>query len=256
MSSANFEEASYWVYLDIAHFTFARIKTDEGHTQHLSARLAQAMKLLKNAAQPKTGQSMERMWNTFKPSMPSSLARLDDLLALEKLATRFDNLMWKLDVPLEEVLVIRRSLAQFLKDTVSDGIPMEFVLEVRIVPSSLCFKCTDHPQTARATLKQLEEGIEDEKLESSPYFRSEFDALYQVVSLHHAAKGKVCITVEDLERLSVLACKPIKTLQAQGLHSAKATQLDVFAILTSHKRSQDRMGVLRSVIDAELLGKM
>lgn len=63
------------------------------------------------SAQLKTGLSMERLWSQFRPATLSTLERLREVQNLENVANQFDEVVWKLKAPLQELRATRKSIA-------------------------------------------------------------------------------------------------------------------------------------------------
>src|SRR5438876_11406169 len=54
-----------------------------------------ALDLFDSSWQLRTGLSMEKLWISFKPVVPSSVGQLQALSQMRGLADRFDNIIWR-----------------------------------------------------------------------------------------------------------------------------------------------------------------
>jgi hypothetical protein len=64
-----------------------------------------------------TGLSMEKLWASFKPTVPSSAGHLQALSQMRDLADRFDGIIWRVRAPIDLITSLRGSVAKAL-DTV------------------------------------------------------------------------------------------------------------------------------------------
>jgi midasin len=62
-----------------------------------------------------TGLSMEKIWASFKPAVPSSIGHLEALSQLRGLADRFDRILWKVRAPIDSTASLRISIAKALE---------------------------------------------------------------------------------------------------------------------------------------------
>ena len=58
-----------------------------------------------------TGYCMEELWKIFRPPTAKNMQHLELIQHIENLAERFDALTWKLNVPFDELINLRGSLA-------------------------------------------------------------------------------------------------------------------------------------------------
>lgn len=127
--SIDFDEATFQVYLSLGKCML----TGLGSSVRLKDLVDSVKKGLDSFVpfwQLHSGQSMELIWNHFKPPVPASLEQLEQNMQVEKLAERFDALMWTLDVPLERLGGIRHMVAQIrgATDVSADGLTNSVVV--------------------------------------------------------------------------------------------------------------------------------
>lgn len=78
----------------------------------------------------KSGLSMDRMWLAFRPELVQTYDHLQDILRIEALADRFDEIVWHLDAPIDQLQSIRGSLVKALDLVRSQQISSKAVVEV------------------------------------------------------------------------------------------------------------------------------
>ncbi|MCJ1246042.1 hypothetical protein MMC30_003246 [Trapelia coarctata] len=131
-------------------------------TRKLGSTVQARLDMFKASWDLTTGTSMEILWNSFRPPTARDSRELDLVLRVERLADRFDSIVWRSNAPLTTVIKLRRSIL---------GVnPLE--------------------QTANLpdedSLKPIEEAVNgiEERLSSStaiayPHFHEEFEGLRQ-----------------------------------------------------------------------------
>ena len=114
-SSLEFDEGVFQSYQSIGRSLCARPLTN-GSNQSLTARLAVMLggKLdaFNSSWQLYCGLRMERLWLKFKPATASTLLQLDLALQIRNLADRFHSLKWSAGASVQELGILRDSLAR------------------------------------------------------------------------------------------------------------------------------------------------
>jgi midasin len=119
-----------------------------------------------------TGLSMEKLWIQFRPTSISNAQTLQTIIALEKLAVRFDRLRWKVSILVSELANIMDSLVR----------AYQIVLSSDVDGYSL-IKALD------SELSGLEAHISADDHEIAPFLSSQFEALRQNKALQNMRSG-------------------------------------------------------------------
>jgi midasin len=109
-----------------------------------------------------TGLSMEKLWRPFRPKAVSSIEKLQILVNMEELATRFDCLKWRASISVPELSSITSSLVE----------AYDLILTSEVDGRSLV-------QTLSAEIAELEVGMNTDGTNSGPFFSAQFEALRQ-----------------------------------------------------------------------------
>ncbi|KAL8687479.1 MAG: hypothetical protein Q9218_006360 [Villophora microphyllina] len=160
-NSSSFDEAVFQVYLALGLTMITQLQPQQ-IAQNLAHGLRNGLEQFSSSWQLSSGQSMERIWVTGRPSTPATLLQLERNLQIEKLADRFDNLLWIGDAPLQEMNRLRQSLSRIVS---ASGVGQD-------VDASTIKDITN-------TLDELEidHGIFPES--KKPYLQPEFAVLHQ-----------------------------------------------------------------------------
>lgn len=107
----SFEEAVFQVYLSLGQSMLADL-----HWNAIAKDLIEGMRKGLNGLTPlwqlHSGQSMDLIWSRIRPPVATTLENLEQTLLAERLAERFDALIWTSDVPLERLGQIRELITQ------------------------------------------------------------------------------------------------------------------------------------------------
>lgn len=135
LDSYRVDEAVYQVYLACARDIFAALHTTTEPSTRFKSEIINELQLLKSSTRLTTGLSLERLWKLFRPRTVSNYARLQNVLQMETLADRFDELIWTSEAPLTELSRVRDTL----------GKSIAVVMERNIDGTSLGKVCTRPP---------------------------------------------------------------------------------------------------------------
>ena len=109
-----------------------------------------------------TGLSMEKLWRLLRPKPISSIEKLQTLVDMEGLATRFDHLKWSASISVPELSSITSSLVE----------AYGLILTSEVNGRSLV-------QTLTSEIASLEAETNTEGTNSGPFFSAQFEALRQ-----------------------------------------------------------------------------
>jgi midasin len=146
-----------------------------------------------------TGLSMEAMWAVFRPQPIRDVATLEQVLDMERLATRFDGLRWRANASVQDLAAVLMALAQAYAAIRTSG------LDAAALVKDLTSEISD-----------LESKIGAHAKDRRPFLASGFEALRQAHVLHHHYEEKPDLTA--IQNIIVLSELP--TLAQMRLHAA------------------------------------
>lgn len=171
-----------------------------------------------------SGFSMERIWNVLRPVTPATFEQLEGLLALERLADRFDALAFQGSMSLEDLARVRLSF--------SGGIS----LAVQSLANA-----EDLATSLESTITDLESHISTRTMRLEPFFASDFETIVQRIHFDGNAATK-----NLLPRTELLARRSTKTavhdgVSDQGLSSIfpPSNQVHAEISIVSERQSGD-----------------
>ncbi|OJD17177.1 hypothetical protein AJ78_02721 [Emergomyces pasteurianus Ep9510] len=157
VQAKDFDEGIFQTYLQVGHSLHSRFKDIN---LDIVMVLSQSLDAFRANWALSTGQSMQRMWDRWRPATPIDPAHLQSMLDLQQIAARFDQVTLKTNLPFSQLSHFRHSLvqAQFTMLRGAEGVALI------------------------QDLQQVIGDLESRVLHSdsvSPYFSSEFEALSQ-----------------------------------------------------------------------------
>lgn len=91
--------------------------------QVLANGLSRQLDYFKTTWQLTAGLSMDSLWTLLRPKTPPTLKQLHTVLHLEKLADKFDALIWRVGMPLARLSEIRQSISDAIRVVLSEDVP-------------------------------------------------------------------------------------------------------------------------------------
>ncbi|KAK8430364.1 hypothetical protein IWX49DRAFT_527495 [Phyllosticta citricarpa] len=171
-NTAAVDEAVFQVYLAIGQQCLQSFECATRPSEQLRDALQNAFQGLRMESQLRTGLSMEILWKRFKPHTPPTYDGLLGLLKLEALADRFDDAVWKVDVPLAELARVRISLASALELVSARSVPAEELVA-----------------GLETAIDELERNVPEGREPIRPFFEHAFEGLCQFADLVDAKAG-------------------------------------------------------------------
>jgi len=159
-----------------------------------------------------TGLSMEKLWRLFRPKPIPSIEKLQTLIDMEELATRFDNLKWRTSASVSELSSITSSLVE------AYGLILTSEVDGRSLVQNLTFE-----------IASLEAGTDTEGSTCVPFFSVQFEALRQYKILRNTEN-----TAADV---ITLASSPTVCLMHLGSASSTSIHLQKVHYIFSNRES-------------------
>ena len=252
-SSQDFDEGIFQCYQSIGRSLSAQ-EVAHGSTQTLSAKLAstlgQKLDALNPSWQKYSGLRMEQFWMRFRPATASDLSQLDHSLQIRALADQFDALKWRSGASVQQLDILRNSLACVHEAVVSASIQSFEPLDVR----KLLRWYGEVNNTRQDILRNVEELDSYSRLKQtsvSPYFQSQFDMLCQYGIFAGADESS-----EDTSVIDLLAGRPTVRLMKFGSNSAAWETLSRLQDMTSLGQQFSELAAARGTLHASLLKKL
>lgn len=107
--SFTFDEGAFQSYLAIGGSLITRT-LQCSDTHKLGSKIKELLDLFRSSWDLTTGTSMENIWNSFRPPTAGDSRELDLILRVERLADRFDSIVWRSTGQLDTVISLRRSI--------------------------------------------------------------------------------------------------------------------------------------------------
>ncbi|KAK4668735.1 AAA ATPase midasin [Podospora pseudoanserina] len=144
-----------------------------------------------------TGLSMETMWRALRPDPIADQATLEQVMELERLADRFDEMRWRVDVDIATLRTVQDSMARIYA-VVRTG---------KVDGASLV-------KDLQQEISALEAKIGVHSAAHEPFFASSFEGLRQVGVLHRISTGgRIGEGSGDVDVLSSLPTASLMRIQ-------------------------------------------
>ncbi|KAF2015300.1 P-loop containing nucleoside triphosphate hydrolase protein [Aaosphaeria arxii CBS 175.79] len=164
-----FDRATFQTYLKLINESISTNSTDAGHMLDLKNSLSQQLMVFDADTRLRTGLSMERIWKHMRPRTARNTKQLKAILDLEVLADRFDAVMWKSTLKIDEMIQTRERFASAL----------QLVRTQDIDASELLVNLEDF-------LQGIESSVGEDSAIITPYFENVFEGLCQYVDLRRS----------------------------------------------------------------------
>lgn len=166
-TGSNFDRATFQTYLKmLTSSTPAMTEDSPSVLQNVSSVLLKQISVFGSHVQLSSGLGMERIWRAFKPLTSKNQTQFRTVLELEALADRFDAVMWKSNLKIDEMIQIRERIASSLDLVRRD------VVDARELIVSF-----------DAAVQDLEQSIGEDDVIITPYFEEEFEGLCQFIDV-------------------------------------------------------------------------
>ncbi|KAK0646139.1 hypothetical protein B0T16DRAFT_352277 [Cercophora newfieldiana] len=147
-----------------------------------------------------TGLSMEALWNRLRPDLIPDPEALSQVVEMEKLVDRFDELRWRADVNVSTLRTVQDTMARVyavLRTGKGDAASLVRDLKAEIV--------------------SLEAGLEMHAGEHKPFFAGCFEGLRQAVVFHRQAVSQGSGDVDVLANLPTIGLMRLQSMRKTAL---------------------------------------
>ncbi|KAK2734583.1 hypothetical protein FQN57_001630 [Myotisia sp. PD_48] len=125
-----------------------------------------------------TGQSMQRMWNRWRPATPANSFQYEQMIRFQQLCSKFDQLALGSRVPLDELCYIHDSLVK-VQLSLLQGADISNLIPVSYTKLKVVLQSLTNSQEFNVTINRLESRATAGESFGVPYFSREFEALCQ-----------------------------------------------------------------------------
>ncbi|KAE8307881.1 hypothetical protein BDV41DRAFT_568708 [Aspergillus transmontanensis] len=174
-AARDIDEGEFQVYLQIGRELCAALSSSFEPLKKLAVALSQALSRFQESWALKTGLSMQRLWELWRPATPATGGQLKSILDLESVASEFTNIATKTHLDLSQLSQMRNSLVNAQQSIVLHGAD-----EGQLV------------QNLRQTVSELASVVQRSDITAAPYFSNEFETLCQyhdIFTLKHNNKA-------------------------------------------------------------------
>lgn len=105
----DFDDGVFHTYLQIGQTLTSRLRNSPSD---LPSAVNQSLQVFNTNWSLSTGQSMQRMWEDWRPATPLDPGHLQFVIGLRNVASRFDNVIVKTRLPLSQLSQLRNSLLE------------------------------------------------------------------------------------------------------------------------------------------------
>ncbi|PGH09043.1 hypothetical protein AJ79_05772 [Helicocarpus griseus UAMH5409] len=153
-----FDEGIFQTYLQMGQALYSRFKDVK---LDLVTVLGQSLDAFRANWGLSTGQSMQRMWDCWRPATPTDPSHLKLMMDLQHIAARFDQVTLKTTLPFSQLSQFRHSLVQAQTAMLQGAEGHDLIKDLQHV------------------IDDIETRVLEPNAVSTPYFSSEFEALSQ-----------------------------------------------------------------------------
>ncbi|KAL1955870.1 hypothetical protein VTO42DRAFT_8028 [Malbranchea cinnamomea] len=229
--SRNFDEPEFQTYLEIGRKLCSRFQTSK---LDIIRVLSDCLEAFRAGWHLTTGQSMQRIWDRWRPATPSDLERLEQLLRLRNICAQFDQACHKVQLPHSQIGVLRNALVAAQTSVLLGADPSSLVSELSL------------------QIQNVEAQAQSVRPVSSPYFTSEFEALCQYYDLSSSESH----IPEFIGPLQLLAGRPSVPQDVSPVGSPIPSLLSRISCFSGFKNQSCEALAIKGSICLSLLRKL
>ncbi|EDN07367.1 conserved hypothetical protein [Histoplasma mississippiense (nom. inval.)] len=232
----NFDEGLFQTYLQIGQSLCSRfrdIKLD------LVRVLSESLDMFRINWGLTTGQSMQRIWDQWRPATPTDPAHLKSMVDLQHIAARFDLITLKTNLPFSQLGEMRHSLVQAQISMLQGADGVGLIHDLQHV------------------IDDLEARVLDSGPVSPPYFSLEFEALSQYrdfIDISKSATETINYGLSDV--LQLLAGRPSYPHDMSTLGNPVPDLLSRVSRFSGFQNDSSKPLALRGIFSLSLIAKL
>ncbi|KAL4893065.1 AAA ATPase [Aspergillus ambiguus] len=237
-SSAEVNEGEFQVYLQIGRELCSSLMELWEPLQPLAMTLSQALGRFQESWALKTGLSMQKLWESWRPATPATQEQLKSILALEGVASEFTRIATRTHLDLAQLSKVRNSLINAQQLVLLEGAD-----EGQLV------------QSLQQTVQELESAVKRSHAAESPYFADQFEVLCQyhdIASLSLPKEdGQITRSI-----LPLLAGRSARPLNSSSLQNKIPEQLHRISLFSGSERPSLSDSAINGTLSLTLLEKL
>ncbi|KAF7620547.1 putative midasin [Aspergillus flavus] len=238
-AARDIDEGEFQVYLQIGRELCAALSSSFEPLKQLAVALSQALSRFQESWALKTGLSMQRLWESWRPATPATGGQLKSILDLESVASEFTNIATKTHLDLSQLSQMRSSLVNAQQSIVLHGAD-----EGQLV------------QNLRQTVSELASVVQRSDITAAPYFSNEFETLCQyhdIFTLKHNNKAGDNV-IKSI--LPLLAGRDARPLNVSAFQTQVPEILHRLALYSGSERSSTFGSAISGTFSLSLLEKL
>ncbi|KAL2371085.1 hypothetical protein RJ035_001904 [Blastomyces gilchristii] len=232
----DFDEGVFQTYLQIGQSLYSRFKDVQ---LDLVRVLFESLNNFRANWGLTTGQSMQRMWDRWRPATPIDPAHLKSMVDLQYVAAQFDQITLKTNLPFTQLNQFRHSLVQAQISMLQGADPGGLIQDLQHV------------------IDDFETRMLDSDSVSAPYFSMEFEALSQYRDFIDIRKLDTATTNSALSNvLQLLAGRPASPHDMSTLENPVPELLSRISRFSGFQNMSRKPLALRGTISLSLIVKL
>ncbi|KAF9893737.1 hypothetical protein FE257_009907 [Aspergillus nanangensis] len=237
-SKSELDEGEFQVYLQIGKDLCAFLLKSWEALSPLVFALSHRLKRFQENWALKTGLSMQKLWELWRPATPASQDQLRSVLALEGVASEFTHIATMTHLDLAQLSEVRNSLINAQRFILIEGADEEELV-----------------QGLKQTVKELTSVVKRSTSAARPYFTDEFEVLcqYHDISALFKAKGDGDVLRSILPLLAGRAARPLNTSKLQSQIPEILHRLSLFS---GSERENLSISAISNTLSLALLQKL
>ncbi len=226
-------------------------RSSQSLSADLASTLGQKLDVFNSSWQLYSGLRMEQLWMRFRPATASDMLQLELSVQIKDLAGHFDSLKWRSGASVQELDILRSSLARIHATLITPSAKSFEPLEVRRCFSANRVDLLTINQEIRHSLDALEGRSKLCQPTVSPYFQPQFEMLCQ-----YSECDKGCVHPEEMSVIDLLAGRSTARLMEFETHSAAWQKLSQLQGMTAAGQQSTELAAIRSIMPVSMLYKL
>ncbi|PLB47863.1 AAA ATPase [Aspergillus steynii IBT 23096] len=232
------DEGEFQVYLQIGRELSASLANSWALLKPLAFALSQALDRFQENWALKTGLSMQRLWESWRPATSATQSQLKSILDLEAVASEFTDIAIKTRLDLSKLSRVRDSLINAQHSILVDGAD-----EGELV------------QGLKQMVAELANVTQNRETAQNPYFLDEFEALCQYHDLSSVSQNKGGNQVIQ-SVLPLLAGRPARPLDVSMFQTPVPSILHRLSLFSGSGHSSSFGTAINGTFSLDLLKKL
>ena len=217
----------------------------------LASTLGQKLNAFNSSWQLYSGLRMEQLWMRFRPATASDMLQLELSVQIKDLAGQFDCLKWRSGASVQELDILRGSLARIHATLIAPSAQNFGPLEVRRCLSAYRVNLLTINKEIRHSLDALESRSKLYQTAISPYFQPQFEMLCQ-----YGACDEGSVHFEEMSVIDLLAGRSTARLMGFQTHSPAWLKLSQLQGMTAAGQQSTELAAIRSIMPVSMLYKL